>query len=35
MSTDTGLMNLPLQAFDQNRIWCAIVALAVKITAWM
>jgi hypothetical protein len=28
-------MNLPLQGFDQNRIWCAIVALAVEITAWM
>jgi hypothetical protein len=29
---DTGLMNLTLQGFDQNRIWCAIVALAVEIT---
>ncbi len=28
-------MNLPLHDFDQNRIWCAIVALAVEITAWM
>jgi len=35
VSKDTGLMNLPLQGFDQNRIWCAIVALAVEITAWM
>jgi len=35
ISKDTGLMNLPLQGFDQNRIWCAIVALAVEITAWM
>ena len=35
VSKDTGLMNLPLQGFAQNRIWCAIVALAVEITAWM
>jgi len=27
-------MNLPL-GFAQNRIWCAIVALAVEVTAWM
>ena len=32
---DTGLTNLPLHDFDQNRIWCAIVALACEITAWM
>jgi DDE family transposase len=32
---DTGLMNLPLYDFDQNRIWCAIVALASEITAWL
>lgn len=32
---DTGLTNLPLHGFDQNRIWCAIVALACDITAWM
>ncbi len=32
---DTGLRNLPLYNFDQNRIWCAIVALACEITAWM
>ena len=30
----TGLRNLPLHDFDQNRIWLAIVALAVEITAW-
>jgi hypothetical protein len=24
-------MNLPFHGFDQNRIWCAIVALAVEI----
>ena len=32
---DTGLRNLPLHGFDQNRIWCQIVALASEITAWM
>ncbi len=32
---DTGLQNLPLHGFDQNRIWCAIVALAMDLTAWM
>jgi hypothetical protein len=31
---DTGLRNLPLQEMDQNRIWCAVVALAVELTAW-
>lgn len=31
---DTGLRNLPLQGFDQNRIWCAVVALASDLTAW-
>lgn len=30
----TGLRNLPLHGFDQNRIWCAIVALAGDLTAW-
>jgi hypothetical protein len=32
---DTGLTNLPLHSFAQNRIWCALVALAVEITAWL
>jgi hypothetical protein len=32
---DTGLANLPLASFDANRIWCAIVALAGELTAWM
>ena len=32
---DTGLTNLPLHDFDQNQIWCAIVALACELTAWM
>lgn len=31
---DTGLPNLPLHDLDQNRIWCAIVALACELTAW-
>ncbi len=31
---DTGLRNLPLHGYDQNRIWCAIVALAADLTAW-
>ena len=31
---DTGLTSLPLHAMDQNRIWCAIVALACELTAW-
>ena len=32
---DTGLRNLPLQGFDQNRIWCEIVAMACELIAWM
>jgi hypothetical protein len=32
---DTGLTNLPLHDFAQNQIWCAIVALACDLTAWM
>jgi hypothetical protein len=31
---DTGLTNLPLHDFNQNQIWCAIVALACELTAW-
>jgi len=31
----TGLQNLPLHGFDQNKIWLAIVALAMDLTAWM
>lgn len=34
ISKDTGLANLPLYSFDQNRIWCALVMLAVELTAW-
>src|SRR4051794_26506114 len=32
---DTGLTNLPLHDFNQNQIWCALVALAADLTAWM
>ena len=32
---DTGLANLPLHDFNQNRIWCALVTLACELTAWM
>ncbi|OIQ70396.1 transposase DDE domain protein [mine drainage metagenome] len=35
LAKDTGLRNLPLSSFAANRIWCAIVALAAEITAWM
>jgi hypothetical protein len=35
IAKDTGLRNLPLHDFGQNQIWCAIVALAVELTAWM
>lgn len=31
---DSGLRGLPLQGFDQNRIWCALVMLAADVTAW-
>jgi len=31
---DTGLSNLPLHGFDQNRIWCAVVQLACELIAW-
>ncbi|HVI35792.1 MAG TPA: IS1380 family transposase, partial [Gaiellales bacterium] len=32
---DTGLANLPLHEFAQNQIWCAIVALAADLVAWL
>ena len=35
LAKDTGLTNLPLHGFTQNQIWCAIVALAAELTAWM
>jgi hypothetical protein len=31
---DTGLSNLPLHGFDQNRIWCQIVQLACELISW-
>ncbi|MGA9872638.1 MAG: IS1380 family transposase [Rhodococcus sp. (in: high G+C Gram-positive bacteria)] len=31
---DTGLTNFPLHGFDQNRIWLAIVQLAMDLMAW-
>jgi hypothetical protein len=31
---DTGLTNLPLHGMNQNKIWCAVVALAAELTAW-
>lgn len=30
----TGLINLPLHGYAHNRIWVAIVALALELTAW-
>ncbi|BAH51252.1 hypothetical protein ROP_30050 [Rhodococcus opacus B4] len=33
VAKDTGLSNLPLHGFDQNRIWLAIVRLALDLTA--
>jgi hypothetical protein len=32
---DTGLRNLPLHGFDQNQIWCELVAMATELTAWI
>ncbi len=32
---DTGLTNLPLHDTAQNKIWCALVALACELTAWL
>ncbi|WP_295697085.1 IS1380 family transposase [Lapillicoccus sp.] len=34
IAKDTGLRNLPLYGFDQNRVWCALVMLATDLTAW-
>ncbi|MFD4407594.1 IS1380 family transposase [Nocardia sp. NPDC058499] len=31
---DTGLRNLPLHGYNANRIWTAIIALAMNLTAW-
>ena len=35
VAKDTGLTNLPLASFAANQIWCAVIALATEITAWM
>ena len=35
IAKDTGLRALPLHDFNQNQIWCAIVALAADLLAWM
>ena len=35
IAKDTGLTNLPLQGFAQNRIWLLIVQLANDLIAWM
>lgn len=32
---NTGLTNLPLHHFDQNRIWIEIACLAAELTAWL
>ncbi|WP_433599212.1 IS1380 family transposase [Nocardia sp. CA-135953] len=32
---DTGLRNLPFHSFNANRIWLALVAPALDLTAWM
>src|SRR5687768_6306474 len=32
---DTGLANLPLHDFASNQIWCALVALAADLLAWL
>jgi hypothetical protein len=32
---DTGLRNLPLHGYQQNQVWCEIVALACELLAWM
>lgn len=32
---DTGLTNLPLHDFAQNQLWCALVALACELVAWL
>ena len=35
LAKETGLRNLPLFSFAQNRIWVHIVQLALDLTAWM
>jgi hypothetical protein len=35
IAKDTGLRNLPLLDFNQNRVWTAVVMLATELTAWI
>ena len=35
IAKDTGLAAFPLHGFAANKIWCAIIALALDLTAWM
>ena len=32
---DTGLRSLPRHGFDQNQIWCELVAMAGELTSWI
>lgn len=34
IAKQTGLTNLPLTGFGQNQLWCALVELALDLTAW-
>lgn len=34
IAKDTGLTNLPLHGFAANQLWCALVELALDLTAW-
>lgn len=34
IAKDTGLTNLPLHGFAQNQLWCALIELALDLTAW-
>lgn len=34
IAKDSGLTNLPLHGFDQNRIWCHLVLIGMELTAW-
>jgi hypothetical protein len=34
IAKQTGLTNLPLHGFAANQLWCALVELALDLTAW-
>ncbi|MEZ5085440.1 MAG: IS1380 family transposase [Tessaracoccus sp.] len=34
IAKDTGLRNLPLKGFGQNKIWCHLVLIASELMAW-